>query len=131
MPSAVAPVVLLVEDNLSMRALIRSLIEPVGAAVYECGDGETALTLYGRLRPDWVLMDIRMPGLDGIAATRALTRADPRARVIIVTEHREEQYRRAATSAGAAGFVLKDDLSELPRLLAGAGAGPAAGDGAP
>jgi CheY-like chemotaxis protein len=115
--STSAPVVLVVEDNPSMLALIRSLVAGVSSAIHECTDGESALALYDRIRPDWVLMDIKMRGIDGIAATRALRHADPRARVVIVTEHREEQYQRAALAAGAAGFVLKDDLSGLPRLL--------------
>jgi CheY-like chemotaxis protein len=115
--TASGPVVLLVEDNASMRALIRSLVTDVSSAVHECADGETALELYQRVRPDLVLMDVQMAGMDGIAATRALRRSDPNARIIIVTEHSEAQYRSAAAAAGASGFVLKDDLLALPRLV--------------
>lgn len=119
MPSGNSPpVVLLVEDNPFMRALIRSLVRDVSSAVHECADGESALDLYARVHPDFVLMDVEMGGMDGIAATRALRQSDPGARVIIVTEHKEEQYRRAATDAGATGFVFKDHLLDLPRLLA-------------
>lgn len=115
--ASLAPVVLLVEDNPTMRTLIRSLVENVSSAVHECADGNAALDLYARVRPDWVLMDIQMSGMDGIAATRAIRQSDPRARVIIVTEHGQEQYRRAAEAAGACGFVLKENLRELPTLL--------------
>jgi len=119
MPTAASPpVVLLVDDNPAMRALIRSLVEGVSSAVHECADGESALGLYARIHPDWVLMDVRMGGMDGIAATRAIRQSDPLARVIIVTEHQEEHYRRAAAAAGAEGFVLKDHLLDLPHLLA-------------
>ena len=114
-----APSVLIVEDNAPMRALIRSLVEGVSSAVHECADGETAVELYGRLHPDWVLMDVKMGGMDGIAATQAIRKSDPAARIIIVTEHRDEHYRSAATAAGASGFVLKENLLELPGLLAG------------
>ena len=110
-------VLLLVDDNASMRALIRSLVQDVGA-VHECGDGETAVELYARIHPDWVLMDIRLGEMDGIAATRAIRRLDPDARVIIVTEHEEQEYRGAAEAAGACGFVLKGNLLALPGLLA-------------
>ena len=122
--TAVPPVVLVVEDNAAMRSLIRSLVEGTGAAVHECADGESALDLYARVHPDWVLMDVKMGGMDGIAATRALRRSDPGARVVIVTEQQGEQVRRAATDAGAVGFVAKDHLLDLPQLLAGGGGPP-------
>ena len=112
-----APVVLLVEDNPAMRALIRSLVAGVSSAVHECADGASALDLYDKVRPDWVLMDVEMSGMDGLAATRALRRSDPAARIIIVTDH-EDRYRRAAEEAGATGFVRKDHLLDLPLLLA-------------
>jgi DNA-binding NarL/FixJ family response regulator len=109
--------VLIVEDNAAMRALIRSLVERAGRSVHECDDAETALALYPSLKPDWVLMDIALGGMDGIAASRALLAAHPGARVIIVTEQRDPGYRIAAAHAGASGFVLKEDLLALPALL--------------
>jgi CheY-like chemotaxis protein len=112
--------VLLVDDNAGMRAFVRSLVEEVTPVVYEAEDGESALDAYSRLRPDWVLMDIEMPGMDGIATTRAMRRMDPEARVVIVTGHGEEPYRRAAAEAGATAFVLKEDLLDLPPMLMGA-----------
>ena len=111
------PVVLVVEDNTAMRTLIRSLVEEVAPVVHECEEGEHAVALYLRVRPDWVLMDITLGETDGLAATRAIRRADPDAHVIIVTEHGDEAYRRAAVQAGACGFVLKESLLELPALL--------------
>lgn len=116
--------VLVVDDNVAMRALIRGLVDGISEVV-ECDSGEAAVARYAGLRPrpDWVLMDIRlsgMGGMDGIEATRALRRADPGARVVIVTEHGDMQSRRAAIEAGATGFVLKDDLRRLPGLLTGA-----------
>jgi CheY-like chemotaxis protein len=111
------PVILVVEDNAAMRALIKSLVTEVASTVRECGSAEDALRLYGSVRPDCVLMDIALPGLDGLAATRAIRQLDAAARVIIVTEHDDAQYREAARAAGASDFVLKDDLLTLPSRL--------------
>ena len=114
-------VLLLVEDNASMRAFIRSLVEAIGSVVHECADGESAIDLYGRVHPDWVLMDLKMPGMDGFAATRAIRQSDPRARIVIVTEHGDEQSRATAMAAGAWGFLPKQNLLDLPALLASGG----------
>jgi two-component system response regulator DesR len=107
-----------VEDNPAMRALIRSLVELSGRAVHECADAESALTLYPTLKPDLVLMDIKLGGIDGITATRRLRAAHPGARIVIITEQRENGYRVAAAHAGVSGFLLKQDLLTLPALLA-------------
>lgn len=110
--------VLVVEDNEAMRSFIRSLVEEVTSMVHECDSGEDALDLYARLRPDCVLMDIRLGGMDGIEATRSLLRLDPGARVIMVTENDGRRERARASAAGARGFVLKENLLELPALIA-------------
>lgn len=120
------PVILLVDDNAPMRALIRSMVEDIASIVHECDDGRSALDAYPRVRPDWVLMDIEMSGMDGIEATRAIRSLDAAARVVIVTGHDDERYRRAAEQAGATGFVAKENLLDLAALLADA---PPADDG--
>lgn len=114
------PVVLLVEDNVAMRTLIRSLLEEITPVIHESDNGRSALEAYAAIRPDWVLMDIGLGALDGIAATRAICGADPDAHVIMVTAHGDAAYRRAAADAGAADFVLKANLLDLPNLLASA-----------
>jgi two-component system NarL family response regulator len=111
------PKVLLVEDNPAMRALIRGLVEQITPVVHECNDGQGALEVYTGIKPDCVLMDIKMAGMDGISATRKLRRVDPAAKVIIVTGHGGEEYRTAAEAAGACGFLLKENLLELPSML--------------
>ena len=116
-PPGTPLVVLLVDDNPSMRALIRNLVEASGPVVYECADGESAVELYPKVRPDWVLMDLKMGAMDGLAATRAIRRSDPSARVVIVTEMVDVRSRAAAADAGAAAFVAKQNLLDLPALL--------------
>jgi CheY-like chemotaxis protein len=118
LPQVLPPlVVLLVDDNPSMRALIRSLVEASGPVVHECADGESAVAMYDRLDPDWVLMDLKMGGMDGFAATRAIRRSHPAARVVIVTEMSDDRSRAAAAEAGALAFVPKQNLLDLPALL--------------
>jgi hypothetical protein len=86
----------LVDDSQPMRELLR--ITPAGGAkvVGECEDGSEALEAYTRLRPDWVLMDVDMKGLDGITATRQTIALYPQAQVMIVTNHDDPELRRAA-----------------------------------
>lgn len=110
-------VILLVEDNAAMRALIRNLLEEVAADVHECEDGERAVALYRRVHPDWVLMDIAMSGMDGMRTARRLKSLDPDARVVIVTDHGDRRHRERATAAGACAFVPKDGLLDLPSLI--------------
>jgi CheY-like chemotaxis protein len=109
---------LIADDNAGVRAAIRSVVGDLAGRVVECEDGLRAIALYDQLHPDWVLMDVSMPQLDGISATRRIRAGDPRARVVIVTDHGDTQVRRAATDAGAEAFVTKDDLFRLTEILA-------------
>ena len=109
--------VLIVEDNASVRRLLRRAVQQVATAIWECGDGVEALAAYSEYRPDFVLMDVRMPILDGLSATRQIRKADPQARIIIVTDCDDEDMRAAASKAGASGYVLKQDLTTLEALI--------------
>jgi CheY-like chemotaxis protein len=110
---------LIVDDNASVRRLIRSILANRAHEIHECADGVDALTAYTELHPDFVLMDISMKGLDGITATRQIKAAHPGARVIIVTDYDEAPLREAARVAGACGYVLKENLFDVDRLLDG------------
>lgn len=105
-----APVrVLIVDDDKLMRAGLRAVlssddgIEVVG----EAGDGRAAIDSARRLGPEVVLMDVRMPEMDGITATRELLEVAPECRVVIVTTFEEDEYVFGALDAGASGFLLK------------------------
>jgi CheY-like chemotaxis protein len=105
--------VLIVDDNLSVCRLIHGIVAPLAEQVYECTDGEHAVSLYRAHRPDVVLMDVAMRGVDGITATRRIKEFNPDARVVIVTNHDQPDLREAATEAGAVGYVLKTNLLDL------------------
>jgi len=106
--------VLVADDQALMRTGFRMIldaqddIEVVGEAI----DGEDAIRQYERLHPDVVVMDVRMPTMDGIRATERLTAVDPPARVLILTTFDLDQYVYEALRAGASGFLLKDRPSE-------------------
>jgi len=111
--------VLLADDQALVRAGFRLIVElePGMNVVGEADDGRQAVELARELRPDVVLMDIRMPGLDGIEATRRLAEAGSDARVLVLTTFDLDEYVYEAMKAGASGFLLKDVPRE--QLVAG------------
>lgn len=108
---------LIAEDSAKMRRMLRQIVAESDDRVYECADGAAAVAAYAERQPDWVLMDIKMPKLDGLTATRRIRAMDCAARIIIVTGFDDPALRVAAAEAGAAAFVVKDDLSGLRALL--------------
>jgi DNA-binding NarL/FixJ family response regulator len=102
--------VLIADDQALVRVGLRKILEaePETAVVGEAGDGEDAVAEVRRLRPDVVLMDIRMPVLDGIEATRRIVSAQPATRVLMLTTFGLDAYVYDALRAGASGFMLKD-----------------------
>ena len=111
--------VLIADDQALVRIGLRKILdsEPAVTVVGEASDGQDAIASAGRLRPDVVVMDIRMPVLDGIEATRRIVRAQPATRVLILTTFGLDGYVYDALRAGASGFMLKD---APPEEIAGA-----------
>jgi DNA-binding NarL/FixJ family response regulator len=101
--------VLIVDDDDLMRAGLKSVLasDESVQVVGETGDGRAAVQSTREHGPDVVLMDIRMPGLDGIAATRDVLEASPRVKVVILTTFEDDDYIFGALNAGASGFLLK------------------------
>jgi DNA-binding NarL/FixJ family response regulator len=101
--------ILIVDDQALVRAGFRMILEaqPDLEVVGEAGDGSAAIDAVRTLRPDVVLMDIRMPGVDGIEATRRLTEAGVRGKIVILTTYDLDEYVFDALAAGASGFLLK------------------------
>ncbi|AEW98205.1 response regulator [Streptantibioticus cattleyicolor] len=106
--------VLLVDDQPLMRVAFNLVLEsqPDLTVVGEAGDGAEAVRLARRLQPQVVLMDVRMPGVDGIEATEEIITACPETRVLILTTFDLDEYAFAALRAGASGFLIKNALPE-------------------
>jgi DNA-binding NarL/FixJ family response regulator len=116
--------VLIADDQALVRVGLRKILEaePETTVVGEAGDGEDAVIQAGRLRPDVVLMDIRMPVLDGIEATRRIVADRAATRVLILTTFGLDTYVYDALRAGASGFMLKDappeEIAAAVRIVA-------------
>jgi DNA-binding NarL/FixJ family response regulator len=116
--------VLLADDQALVRSGFRLILEarPDIDVVGEAGNGTEAVDLATRLRPDVILMDVRMPGMDGVEATRRIAAAGIPSRVVILTTFDLDEYVYAAIRAGASGFLLKDaepaHLVEAVRVVA-------------
>jgi DNA-binding NarL/FixJ family response regulator len=102
--------VLLVDDQSLLRMGFRLILEaePDIEVVGEAGDGASGVSMASALHPDVVLMDVRMPGMDGIKATASIVEAGPASKVLILTTFDLDQYVFAGLKAGASGFMLKD-----------------------
>ena len=120
--------VLLVDDQRLMRDGLRTLLElePDMTVAGEAADGEEALVRFRDTRPDVVLMDVRMPGMDGVEATRRLRAMDPEVKVIILTTFDDDEYVFEGLRAGAVGYLLKalsgEELADAIRTVAAGGA---------
>jgi DNA-binding NarL/FixJ family response regulator len=116
--------ILLIDDQELLRMGFRMVLDAQSdlEVVGEAGDGAEGVKLARELQPDVILMDVRMPGMDGVQATRALVGAGCRAHIIILTTFDLDEYAHAALRAGASGFLLKDaqpaDLLSAIRAVA-------------
>src|SRR5688500_17687232 len=120
--------VLIVDDHPMFRRGLRTVFDgtPDLEIVGDATDGQQAITLTDQLQPDVVLMDIHMPGINGIAATRQILQASPNVRVLILTMFEDDASVFTAMRAGARGYVLKDaDTEDILRAIRGVGRGEA------
>jgi len=108
---------LIVDDNRVMRQAIRSIVTTADDLAAECEDGSSVISAYESFRPDWVLMDMKMSRTNGIEATRALKAIHPEARVAIVTNYGDQEFRDEARAAGADEYFLKDNLPAIRQRL--------------
>ena len=108
---------LIVDDNVEMRNIIRQTICEVGDSIAECSDGFEAVQKFSELKPDLVLMDIRMKAMNGLDATKMIIEKFPDSRVLIVTDYDTPSFRKAAINAGAFAFFSKENLIEVKEFI--------------
>ena len=112
--------IVLADDHTLIRGGIRALLESIPSVevVAETGDGREALELIGRHEPEVALLDIGMPGLNGLEVSRQVARQSPRTKIVILSMHGDPAYVKQALQAGVAGYLLKGAaVAELPLAL--------------
>lgn len=117
--------ILIVDDHEVVRDGLKNILNSMDniSIAGEAGNGEDAVKMYSSLKPDLVIMDISMPGMNGIEATRVIKEKDPDARILILTMHDNQEYLNQIIRSGAKGFILKntdkEELLEAVRTVAG------------
>lgn len=108
---------LIVDDNPIMRKTLRTFLTEENDTVFECIDGSEVLSVYSKELPHYVFMDIDMPIMNGLEATKQLVTEYPEARVIFITSHDERQFREAAMKAGAVAYYLKENIKNVREYI--------------
>ena len=112
--------IMVVDDSQRMRKKIREIVVeevPDVNTVFECENGAEAVECYEKHLPDWVLMDIGMGKMNGFTASEKILRHHPGAKIMIVTQYDDPEYREAARKIGISAYVLKEKLMDIPRIL--------------
>ncbi len=100
----------IIDDDACTRSMLREIISASATVIVECDNGRSAVAVCRQRKVDVVLMDVRMPEMDGITATSCIKEQNPEIRVIMVSQHDDSYYRKAAKFAGAEAFFCKDNL---------------------
>ncbi len=108
---------MIVDDHASTREMIRKFLSLPGIDFCECASGDEALRCARDFKPDWITLDVNMPGLNGFQSAKALREQNPSAHVVIVTGYNEPQFRKLSSSIGAVGLICKENLMTLHMML--------------
>ena len=108
---------LIADDNERIRTMLKDNVMEYFTEIYECGNGQDAVDLYSQNKPDWIFMDIEMPVMDGITATKKIKDNNPGAKVIIVTNYDSNTLKRNAMIAGAMKYILKENADEILKII--------------
>lgn len=109
--------IMIVDDNAPMRETIKSVLARKSTKFIQCNNGIEAIDEYKKSHPDWVLMDIRMKEMDGLRAAEAIKNIDSEAKIVIVTNYDDPDFRAEAKRLGTMGYVLKENLTELRNII--------------
>jgi two-component system chemotaxis response regulator CheB len=109
---------MIVDDHAGARAMIRELLVLPGVTIRECASGVEAVRCARDFKPDWVTMDVHMPGLNGFQAAVVIQREHPNVNIVIVTSDNDPAYDEQSLASGFTRHVCKENLIELRRMLA-------------
>lgn len=110
---------MIVEDHAVIRRKICELLARPNVEIHECATGEEAMWSVHDFQPDWIIMDVHLPGLNGFEATEAIRKGLPSVRVIIISAEERDYLRQQAQAVGAEQFLSKHHLARLPGMLWG------------
>ncbi len=107
---------MIVDDSPRIRKALRRVINK-DTDFTECENGEEAVKIYPDFLPDWVMMDIEMPKMDGLEASSRIIKNYPKAKILIVTQYDEPEFRKKAFAIGVVAYITKDNLHEINNFL--------------
>ena len=119
--------IMIVEDHEWTRKRICELLARPDVEIHECGTGEEAMWSARDFQPDWIVMDVNLPGVSGLEAAEAIRKEMPTARVVIISAEDRNYLREQATAVGAELFLSKHHLAKLPGILRGESPQPPVG----
>ena len=108
---------LIADNNFALRDIIKNVLVSPDNTFIECSNGEEAVKCYSKYKPDWVIMDIELDKLDGIAASQKIINKFPQANILILTQYDDIHLRKAALKAGVKEYFMKEHITQLAGFL--------------